>query len=214
MKSDDTTYYLVYRTSDDRHGGVEDFYGWTNSKTILNAFLKQRNKSKYITEKITIDADLSGAYSKKGLVDTKYLELDKDLMIDILPIKSCQSGDIVKLFTTNDEKIRITNDIDAMFDELRSFDRMNTDNIKSMVDTYSAIKDKYTDALVKIGYQPMEVEYMYDSVEDIKNYVNYGLGYSDNEDDDILNHSHNYTIYKSIVYSLESVIKVLKDELM
>lgn len=218
MKSEDTTYYLVYKTSDDRHGGIEGMYGWTTNKSILNAFLKQRKKNKYVVDKIYVDIDKNALQTKQGLIEFKYLDVDlsDDLMIDILPLKSCQSGDTIKLFSTNEEKIRIVNDIDNMFDALRSFQREDDlDHIKGMVNTFGLIRDKYIDALETIGYRPMEVEYMYDSVDDIYNNVNYGFGYNpDNDDSEILANSNNYVTYKSVIYSLESVIKVLKDELL
>lgn len=218
MKSEDTTYYLVYKTSDDRHGGIEGMYGWTTNKSVLNAFLKQRKKNNYVVDKIHVDIDKNALRSKQGLIEFKYLDVDLDdnLMIDILPLKSCQSGNIVKLFSTNEEKIQIVNNIDNMFDELRSFQREDDiDNIKGMVDTYRVIRSKYIDALETIGYRPMEVEYMYDSVDDIYNEVNYGFGYEpEDSDSNGLGNSYNYAMHKSVIYSLEAVIKVLKDELM
>lgn len=218
MKSEDTTYYIVYKTSDDRHGGIECMYGWTTNKSVLNAFLKQRRKNKYTADRIYVNATKNALRTKQGLIEFKYLDIDLDdkLMIDILPLKSGQSGDIVKLFSTDEEKTQIVNDIDNMFDELRSFQRVDDiSDIKSMVDTYRVIRDKYVNALETIGYRPMEVEYMYDSVDDIYHDVNYGIGYQpDGEDESILDNSHNYVIHKSVIYSLESVIKVLKNELL
>jgi hypothetical protein len=210
--AEDQVYYLVYKTSDDRHGGIEDLYGWSHSKSVVNAFLKQRNPKKYVIDKMVITADKSGAYSKRGLVDTRYLDLSDPIMLNILPLKSCNTGETVKLFTTSDEQIRIVSDIDSMFDQLRSFDRVEDTSIAHLVNIYKSIKPKYINALEWIGYNPTEISYLYDTVDDIYNEINFGQDYIDESDDEIDKGGLN--LIKAMFYSLESVIKVLKDELI
>lgn len=216
MSSSDK-YYLIFRRSDDRHGGIENLYGWTANKSILNAFLKQRSKNKYMVERMELNGSEIEYCSNRKMLSTEYLDLRSELMIDILELKSCQSGTIVKFFTTEEEKQRIERDIKVMFDELRSFDRIDDERIINLVNLYNKLDEKYMDALEYIGYRPKEISYLYDKVDDM-----YGddrevgidcIGFDSEDGCHITSDEYSNDPSKVIIYSLESVIKVLKDDL-
>ena len=199
-KNIDDKFYLIYRTSDDRHGGIDNFYGWSTNKSIINAFLKQRSKKKYIVQKeFDIDSNV----------------LRPELMIDILLLKSCQSGEIIKFFTTEEEKERITKDINSMFDVLRTFDRIDDENIFQLVNLFNNLDEKYIEALSIIGYKPMEVTYICDRVDDM--YDGEGgidsISFDSEDEYNTVDQKYSHDPAKVIIFSLESVIKVLKDDL-
>lgn len=215
--SSSSKFYLIFRRSDDRHGGIEDFYGWTANKSILNAFLKQRSKNKYVVERMELNGTEIEYCSNRKMLSTEYLDLRSELMIDILELKSCQSGATVKFFTTEEEKQRIERDIKVMFDELRSFDRIDDENIIKLVNLYNKLDEKYMDALECIGYRPMEISYIYDKVDDIYGDREVGIddcvGFDSEDGCHITTDEYSNDPSKVIIYSLESVIKVLKDDL-
>jgi len=206
-------YYLVYRKSENneyyRQGGIEDFYGWTTSKSVLDAFLEQRNKKNYIVERVE-------SLDEAELIDPRFVELLDDQMIDTIELKSCRTGEMVTLFMTDSEKKTIEHDIQKMFDDIRSFDRIKNIDTGRMVDIYSNLIEKYSVALDVIGYRPCEISYVYDQIEDS---YNSDVGFSDaypKRDD-------TYTSFKSeryisdpskiFIYSLESVIKILASDM-
>jgi hypothetical protein len=212
-------FYLIYRKSDDRHGGIEDLYAWTTNKSTMNAFLKQRDRSKYIIDKVELDIVDDGSGCNHGVIDKRHIYLNSSLMIDILKLKSCQTGEVVKFFTTEEEAQRMEISINKMFDELRCFDRLDvasSDEYMHLVDLYNNLDDKYLDALNCIGYRPLEVSYMCNDNE--LDYYNLDIGVHsttcDSESEcELLHDKLKYDTWKIITYSLESAIKVLKNEL-
>lgn len=182
------------------------FYGWTPSKATVKAFLEQRSKHKYVVQEVDRDE----------LFSTHGDRPSDDLLIDMIQLRSNKLGTDVVFFTTPEEKEGIEKRIQKLFRELSSLDSIwQEDLTKSPVsDFVNAIVNLlpgYANALHYIGYRPDVIDMVYDSVQD------------HDADDDLFelptspsNQRNEWTVddpCKVIIYSLESVIKVIRDEL-
>ena len=227
--NDEDIVYLVYRYYNPKeYPDIQNkernvYYGWTASKSVLQAFKKQRDFNKYNVRKITPEEI------------TPYCDdllLSDDKMIDFVSVYSTTYSDRISLFLTKDELKEAEIKINKIFDELcRLVDR---DNGKlNLLTLYVNLIDEYAIPLEFIGFDPPELKTMFppaddyresmDSMWDCDSLMNNAFNYSD-ESYTYESYSDNgsyHTNYSStdisirdkIIYSLESFIKVLKEDM-
>lgn len=197
-------------------------YGWTYDKNILKLFLKQRNDN------------YKAVKSSKNEVEKIFNRYeDKDsTMIDMIILKSASTGTEVKLFTTLYELQNCEKLIQRMINNQSRLIRIsdNYTDIEKYVKMILNLKDHFYDALYFIGYRPEEIVAVYNSVcelNEVENIIdeNYNelriLKKLSKEDSKLGGIDRNYLCstnllpdtYMKIIYSLESFIKVLINEL-
>lgn len=192
------------------------FYGWTQSKVVRDAFLQQRSKGKYKCVKM-YDEDIARYYAE----DVS----DNATRIDMLKLQSAKTGDEFIFFMTANELKQTEIDIHQMLENAARLDRIDED-LEKLVEFYTSLNDYYADALAIIGFRPPEIRYMYPGADDecdltsseydieetyVENYSNpqrgvkfIELGPQSVRIDQLADR---------IVYSLESFVKVMKDNL-
>lgn len=204
-------YYLIYRNRVP--------YGWTFSKSILKSFLKQRNK-KYQFVKVD-KGDLEKIFNADGTLSSS--------MINEVQLKSVSTGTNFNLFLTleelrNDEKLiqRLVRD-EAKFVKVTS----KYEKLLELVHMFTHLRNDYAAALYFLGYRPPEIESLMDTSDEIA------------EVDEIIDYAYEESwlppnlynsilpgeasklpsfnlltdYYTKVIYSLESFIKVLRDDL-
>lgn len=189
--------YVIFRGN--------ELYGWTHSKDILKIFLKQRNK-KYKWKKLE--------YSSKD-------DLSDNNCINYVIVPSSKMNKEVKLFTTLDELCDTEKCIHILFNKACSFKDYEDSN--AVVNMFLLLKEKYLYALKLIGFEPAEVKGRcneYPATDyDIESIIDdlYGLAWMINGkmvyDHRIPGAGYFTDNFHQSIYSLESFIKVLKDEL-
>ena len=202
-------YYLIYKDLTP--------YGWSFNLDIVKAFLKQRNESyKWVkSTKNEIEVIFNANYTIN------------ERMINCIKLKSTKYKKNFLLFITIDE-LRTCEKLiqQLMIDECR----LNKGNIsyKRLTECISIIgdlKDRYYNALYFIGYRPPEIlslynqNYNYYDINDLIDIAYDECGWlSCPLYNSITKHGvpsiYNLDeVYEKVIYSLESFIKVLKDEL-
>lgn len=209
--SDLYKYYIIYRMFPDGKGKA---YGWTFDKKILKSFLKQRSAKKYKAITSTYD-EITSLFSEQ--VDGAAL-----YGIDWLELTSNRTGETVKLFLTENEKIVAEKAIKRLLKDTCALDRINGE-IEDYVDMVRWLKEKYFDALDLIGYHPKELEALFDSIEDYSSMTtafNRETGAYYEITPDEFYQMHNVSsgdaydhAFNQIIWSLESFIRVMKEEL-
>lgn len=218
----DDIIYLIYRVyskkerPDHNRANMKWFYGWTNNKSVLKAFFNQRNKSKYQVVKINLE-EIGEIFSENGM--------DPDLYIDYVPLRFASSHEEIHFFTTINELKETEVRIQRYFREkcelvTRDKGRCRLLNILINIDEY------YGDALEYIGFIPPEINDLFpspnlgDNIEDIEDLIEDGynsyLGSPGEKPDHMKNVPGSMfmdKIYTKILYSVESFIKILKEDL-
>lgn len=193
------------------------FYGWTRNKSVLKGFFSQRDKKKYKVIKMT-DEFIAEQFSEDNT--------DQDTCIDILKIKTIE-GEEVSLFATSREIHQAEIDIQRLF-----HDKSSLENIKgngNYISMLLNLDEYYSSALELIGYRPMEVDILFQSADPNDSYN--GLYKTEEEIHDAYDGIYTYPddneerglrveglssiedISSRVIYSLESFIKVMKDDL-
>ena len=231
---EDKMYFLVHRVyshkerpNDDRRSRV---YGWTGSRKVLRAFLKQRDEKKYTFVELT-GMEMAEIYSHN--------DLSRENMITFLLLKSSQTGETFHLFMTLNELNEVEKRVQRIFVDLSMLTRIvtphsydlefdNREDITNKIilfmELYLNIKDKYSDALHFIGYRPSEIEKYYpppdrEEAEIVDDAID--MAYAGNISMEYFNEPHDQIpglmaledVSKQILYSLESFIKVMKEDL-
>ena len=147
----DGTKYLLYRkySGADRYDPREQlvFYGWSNSKAVVTAFLAQRSPKKYKVRKFCSDTMDIEDY------------VGDDTFIDWMPLKSARTREDVKLFITKREKEEAEKNIQAMFRDLSSLGY--GERIVEVLTLFVNLDDYYFSALDFLGFRPPELEAMF-----------------------------------------------------
>lgn len=214
--------YLVYRvySKKERPDMIDRsrFYGWTNSKNTLKAFIMQRNKKKYKVVKLD-DDEIAETFSEE--ID------DVDAMIDFIKLRSAKTHEEVPLFMTLNEMRETEKKIQRMFLDKASFENINGNG--NYLELFMNLDPYYADALYFIGFRPREVDIMfpsadyhddYSSIESIEEKIDnaYDSLYGFPEESlkkqtSIVGLSVIEDIANKIYYSIESFVKVLKDDM-
>jgi len=219
------TKYLVFRTYMENErpdiSSPEErivLYGWTSNKNILKAFFSQRNKDKYRVKKVSTE-DLAYYYS-----DT---DLSMDIMIDFLTLKIASTGEEIEFFITKHEMMETEKKIQAYFRNLSSIVDRGKCGIKHL-NMFNNLDEYYADALLYLGFEPPEIEALYDvcgyhectSSEDMINmeiegaYSMYDYPEEEYHRKDEIPGLSTFTLpAKKILYSLESFIMILREDL-
>lgn len=192
--------YLVFRVySEKERPNLSErmiFYGWTNSKSIIKAFLKQRDERKYKVIKMT-DEEIIRQINYSDEIITPYT------FIDFIKLKSVNNDNEITLFTTLSEKNEVEKRIQKMFNELSSIKSIHGRG--NYVDMILNLDEYYLMPLLILGYRQEEI-YLFedDSEERSKSIERYRKNLEIIEIDDT---------FAKIIYSIESFIKILKNDL-
>lgn len=223
--------YLVFReySRKDRLNKEDRtiFYGWTDNKSVLKAFLSQRDRSKYSVRKAKYDDESSSA--GRYIIDGRPVAVTDDdeenVKIDYLELPSSTTGEKVNMFMTRKEMQQAEISIQRMLHDKTELHRVKGNgNYASMI---LALKKKYAEALHIIGYRPPDLDYLFPNGEDysgineivdnIENaYIdaqNYGPDFEPVDHTQILGSFYQDSLYAKVVYSIESFIMVLRDDL-
>lgn len=215
--------YLVYRVYTRKERPDYDdrsrFYGWSKSKAVIKAFSEQRNRKKYKIFKM----------NKEEIVKTLSEDIDDaDAMIDILTLKSVKTGEEMYLFTTNNELRECEKKIQRMILDQASLENIEGDG--NYLEMFINLDEYYADALYIIGYRPREVDILFPSadyhddpsditkVEEVIDDAYDGVAAFPQEvygcqPNRLLGLSTLDDPTNKIFYSIESFIKVLRDDL-
>ncbi len=214
--------YIVYRiyTKEERPN-MDDrsvFYGWSPSKDTIKAFLKQRNRKKYAYKKFDKDSDIMHKIFPE-IEDGTFA----NLIIDYIKLKFASTKEEVCFFTTNSEMREAEAKIQKKFHNLTSLEDRTALQIFMNLDPY------YLDALELLGFKPKEVDYIYDSADNVNNYntldlveqeINLAYEDVDNIPSDELHRYMNppglltlSNIADKILYSMDNFINVLREDL-
>lgn len=202
------------RSPDERYA----FYGWTFSKTILKAFMKQRDADKYAYREFQEDDDtLLRAFPEINDGPRS------DKMIDYVKLQMSSTKEEMYLFITLSELKEAELRIQKRFHDMASIEDMDILNLFLHLDRY------YLDALEFLGFRPKEVDYIYDTSDPRDNYNTYELAESEIEDaysgsgmgpEEEFTHYMNppgldslSQISDKTLYSMENFITALRDEL-
>lgn len=217
--------YLIYRIYDKKERPNERdrsvFYGWTTDKNVILAFLQQRNPDKYKVFKRSNEY-ISKMYSEDIT--------DYSSMVNFIKIRSVNIQDDVLLFITANELQECEKRIQRIF-----YDQSSLSTIKgniSCLEYVTMITNLdlyYFDALQLIGYRPHEIDDLYpsadyhddfSSIEKINEQIDSAYDGSIaspeetfSRDYDIPGLSTLTELYCEIIYSLESFVKVLRDDM-
>lgn len=215
--------YLVYRIY--HNSECSDFtdrsrfYGWSTNKNIIKAFRKQRNQKKYKIIKMS-ENEISKTFSED--ID------DIDAMIDYIKLRSVKTNEKMTLFLTLNEMRETEKKIQRMFLDQASLSRIQgTGNYLQM---FLHLDNYYADALYFIGFRPREVDDLFPSADYHDDYSS--IEKIEEEIDAAYEEMYQFpreTVKKTtesavglaviedasnkIYYSLESFIKVMKDDM-
>ena len=195
------------------------FYGWSFSKNVVKAFLSQRTQGKYDYTKVYID--------EEGYPEIDGYEIDDSNMINFVKLKSVSNGEYFDLFITANEMMEAEKRIQKYFRDLCAISMI--DGKGDYMQMVLNIDEYYASALDFIGYRPPEISAMYTSAdcrddpgeimgldELIDDAYSGSCLYPSEESTNIsrpLGLSTLTDIATKILYSLESFVKVLRDDL-
>lgn len=213
--------FVVYRVFSKKERPEKNryvYYGWSSSKSVIKAFLKQRNPKKY--DILKIDTDEVGSITE---------DIDDDgCMIDYIKIRSAKTDEEICLFLTRNELKECEIFIQQMFIDQASLSNIDGDG--NYVNMFLALDKYYADALFLIGYKPKEVDILFPSADYHDDYSSYltmeeilDEAYDslyDNPYEEVKHVPMNIPglgasldISNKLYYSFESFIKALKDNL-
>lgn len=205
-------YYLIYRE------GVP--YGWTFSKSILYIFLKQRNK-KYNFIQVSKD-ELELTFNADGTTSQR--------MVNFVRLKSVLTGTDFNLYLTSLELKNTEVLIQRLIRDQAALTLNFKDGDKLIKATWMILnlKDRFSSALFLLGYRPKEITGLFpenefgsvDGIEEIIESAYEEVWLPPSMYNSIFNNKSKIPslnilpdLYSKIIYSLESFIKVLRDEL-
>lgn len=212
--------YLVYRvyTRDERPNIDEraSFYGWSNNKSMIKAFTSQRSKKKYKILKVDQD-EIARRFSEE--ID------DEEAALDFVKIKSASTHEEIFFITTMNELKETEKRIQRMFIDQASLSGI--DGKGNYLEMFMNLDDYYADALYYIGFRPPEVDILFPSADYHDDYSNitkieeliddaYDGKYqspAEVRDNRIPGLVAIEDVANKIYYSVESFVKVLKDDL-
>lgn len=219
----DETKYLIYRSysEEERPSSHKKdrmvYYGWTSSKSVIKAFFEQRDKKKYKFYKISMG---------ETRIPDDLLEYSR--LIDFVKLKSAATNEEFPLFMTSYEMKQAEHQIQEYFNDLcRLVER--DDGRSRLLELYINIDEYYLDPLQYIGFNPPEMEALFDSVEyrecddscyDIDALIESRCNAAYDAPYEVVTHtglipgfSSTMPVSKQILYSLENFIKVLREDL-
>jgi hypothetical protein len=223
----DDNIYLVFRKYKKKEVQGTDryvLYGWTKSPHVVSAFQLQRDNKKYRV--VQRDYDELKNETTPFISDDLLIQRN---MIDYVELTSAQSGDKISLFTTANELNECEKKVQRLFHDLSSIS-----NIKGKGDYLNMIINLdpyYRIPLFYIGYRPEELDILYPSADEQDNIAS--ISYIEDCIDDAYDEICDITddnqeryhyipgamgldpanISSKVIYSLESFIKVLANDM-
>lgn len=220
---EDTFKYMIYRVYSKSErpdmGSRSVFFGWTRSKDVRDAFLSQRDKKKYKCVKM-YDEDIAEIYSEDVA--------DESTMIDFVSLKFASNPqEHIPFFTTSTELKNAEINIQKYFNDLCSLD--NIANIDNIITMFVHLDNYYADALEYIGFRPPILESMFTragymegelEIDRLESSIETAYDGSIMHPEEEYKSEHNIPglsmlddVCKQILYSVESFIKVLREDL-
>lgn len=187
--------YRVYSPDEEHSHGLFDneplYVGWTDDKSMVKAFLEQRNPDKYMVEEWLTDED-----------DARSAEFHNEWELDIVMLNSNHNKKKkIPLITTSVELHRSIKSIYEMFHEQSMVCDVD-DKVLIAWSIFVQLKEEYKEALHFIGYQQEEEEILYDRVEDPYNPESFEGAYTGDKS--------RSSPFEMCVSTLESLIKVME----
>lgn len=226
MKKEKMKYLIfrVYPKNDEEHRNNRTvLFGWTTSKDVLKAFMEQRDKRKYRSIKLS-QSDIEEKFSEDVT--------DAEKMIDIIKLKSSKTYEEIPFFSTPEELRETEIKIQRYFHELSSLSSIkgNGYHVNDYINMFYNLDDYYKSALEYLGFRPSEMDILFPSADVNDDYSNLSKVEDQIEgayDRFMNNHSTEEVqqieslpglsaiddVANKIIYSLESFIKILKDDL-
>lgn len=195
-------------------------YGWTFSKLILKLFLKQRNKKYSFIESSL--PELERVFNEDGILSCS--------MINSVKLKSVLTGTDFLLYITADELRNVETLIQRLVrDQAKlSLKFKSYDTLMKAIWMILNLKNEYSSALFFLGYRPNEITGLFpenefgseEGLEEIIDSCYEEMWLPAAQYNSIFNTSNKIPslhvlpdLYSKIIYSLESFIKVLREEL-
>ena len=222
--NEESNKYLVYRIyTNKERPDIENrsvFYGWTNSKKVIKVFLKQRNKNKYKVIKMN---------DEEIIYNIPYSDeiITPDSMIDFVKLRSAKTHEEIYFFTTLQEMKEAEIKIQKHFHDMSSI--ANIQGNGNYLNMIFNLDDYYLNALIYIGYRPPELDILFPSSDERDNFSTmYDVEECIEEAySGMVEHppdtAERYQsvpglitiedVASKIIYSIESFIKVLKNDL-
>lgn len=213
--------YRVYSRKERPYASSADrlvLYGWTASKNVINAFFEQRTKKKYKVKKTTDDE----------ILEVLKEDLDPDKMIDFIDLRCAATGENVKFFMTKTELIDTEKMIQHYFQDMCRLVEKDHGK-KKLLELYINLDDYYLDAIQYLGFKPPEMDDLFDSVEYLDSPSSYLDidGLIDGAYESVYDVPREFDYHQGIIpglsmmenvnnkilYSVESFVKVLRDEM-
>lgn len=189
------------------------YFGWSDYKFVIKGFMEQRSPDKYRVVKMDIE-EFNQYESHNSYSNSWGSRLRR---IDIIKLKSVQDGKIYPFFSTAEESKKAELDIQGLFSDLASVSTIDeNDNDFKYLNMYYNLDEDYKEILEFIGYKPPEMKALFDSVEDAITDAYEDvllLGDDFSMSDGIPGQYYIDDIAKKIIYSLESFVKILQDDL-
>jgi len=216
--------YIIYRVYNKKDRPDNDvgpiLYGWSNNKNVVKAFMNQRDKNKYYVEKMS-DANIN------EIMEGSYNDLDVNNMIDYIKLRSSKTHEEICFFMTSNEMQEVEKRIQRYFRDLCSISNIIGNG--KYLEMYMYLDRYYIDALELIGYRPPEISVICQSadyrddpgdivgitmlIEDAYSGVNISPSEIFEHRNKLPGLSTLYDISSKILYSIESFIKVMIDDL-
>lgn len=187
-----------------------EFYGWSTKPEVIEAFQSQRDPRKYKVQKYTRE-ELGRMFGENAMYP--------ESKIDYVNIPIAATGERMSFFTTAAELMSAEKKVLRMMSDLaRLVDK--DEGRTRLLSLYINLDDWYKDALEYIGFIPPELSVLFDSkdeTEEAEEAVdNLFSGYPNEENSSIVGIENlsalNYD-YQKVIYSMESFIKVLVEDL-
>lgn len=128
------------------------FYGWSDNKNTIKAFLKQRDPKKYECTKY--DSEEFPENGIDGVIDNP-----TECMIDYTKLKFSSNKQEIMFYTTMRELMEAEKRIQNRFHEMCSISDVQILKLYLSLDPY------YLEALQLIGFIPEEVDELFDSAD-------------------------------------------------
>lgn len=196
MMAKDESWYFVFRKYPAEHVDWVEF-GWTPSKSMMKAFMMQRDKEKYRVFR---------ANEYKLARDFGENQRDYADELKLIRVKSVRGRDEYAIITTENELIEAKAHLLDDLRDLAALSRTNDEFDPMLLGAFLCLYEQYHDALEYLGFHPKEVDATYQadyssiySEQEMRKYYGSG-GLVDVPD------------YEKCLYSLEGLIAGLKED--
>lgn len=235
-KNGEDVTYFIFRTYSEKERPEEEhryvYYGWSKHKAVVKAFIAQRNAKKYRIIKLTAEELEEKNDVIVSIVDG-FDTFDPNYKLDYCKLKSAADENVeISFFSTPDEMHNAEILIQRKMNKLGSLESINVPigREKEMLEMIMNLDDYYGSALFFIGFRPIEMDILFDSVDGRDSYTRLADiewqihdaydGYNEFPCDDPgpqLNGPPGINnlddVSTKIIYSIESFISVLKEDL-